>query len=230
MTRVMTACTRNEKQPFKRRQRRRSRCSCAWTREREQEKVVVIRTAVWQQSKGVPLSLVTGKGANKTSKGSAAVAAGAFEGGGGPPPVRGQGNSASVWCVHVGSRIAVSGSRTREQWGWRALQTGTGSQRAESVALLLFSPLSSGCSPLEGSLARTNDFIMHCLGTVERAEQRVLSVVAVGERGCHQWAHAHGERREPWRLGRGGLHVADAVLAGAVHIHGARAVRWEGLC
>lgn len=56
-------------------------CARAREREREREKVVVIQTAVWQQSKGVPLSPFTGKGANETSRGSAAVAAGAFEGG-----------------------------------------------------------------------------------------------------------------------------------------------------
>lgn len=77
------------------------------------------------------------------------------------------------------------------------------------------------CSPRGGSSDRTNGFVLHCLGTAGS----VLSVVAVSERGCHQRAHAHGERGKSRRLRRRGLHVAHAILARTVHVHGARAVR-----
>lgn len=125
---------------------------------------------------------------------------------GGPPQVK---PDASVGCF-------VSRSHT---WAG-ALQTGTGSQGAESFVSLLTAVHSKVPWP------EPTTYVLHLLRTVE---QMVLSVVAIGERGRHQGTHAYGERRKSRWLRRRGLHVAHTVLARAVHVHGARAVCWKSL-
>lgn len=220
--------TRNSR--FKREQQRKSMCSCAWTRERARKSRCHTNSSLATVERSPSLSLHRER-SERNEQGLRSGRSRRIRRG--PPPVRGRGNSASVWCG-VCTSAAGSPSPGRAHASEDDGNGGLCKQEQEAKELkasrfFFSSSLSSGCSPL-GSSARTNDFVMHCLGTVERTEQRVLSVVAIGERGCHQWAHAHGERRKSRRLGRRGLHVADAVLAGAVHVHGARAVRWEGLC
>lgn len=188
-------------------------------RERVRKKSLSYKQQFSNSRKGFPpLSPFTGGGRRNEQEGSVSIAAEEVYGGHHHRWARGWvqargGGGVSSWVTSLGSSRARKGfaNRNRKPRSWK-----------HRVSLSFF----FCCSPRGGSSARTNGFVLHRLGTAGS----VLSVVAVSERGCHQGAHAHGERGKSRRLRRRGLHVAHAVLARTVHVHGARAVRWEGLC